>query len=245
MNVSDQYHGGFRAKFHSGTVEVRFMIDQGKRTSFNLCIRLRKFIVEAQAMDTSFRIIQLEGNEGECISSAEDLPNNKDGIDKFDRNQSRANNHHQVELGTTEDTHRNIHHLLALQKCAYQLRTTGYFYTVTSGWVTGAHPSYSYRDEVKDRMVKLMAREHKSVQYALFPRAFHYINNKNKRLSTRGVAIQIMKKSDVSPAQFREDMVKKWQRIQESSGNPLGNQYFVPVGRGADLGTTAMTKIFH
>jgi hypothetical protein len=90
-----------------------------------------------------------------------------------------------------------------------------------------------------------MAGEHKSVQYALFPRAFHYINDKNKRLSTQGVAIQIMKNDDVSPAQFREDMVKKWQRIEDSSGNPLANQYFVPVVRGGDLGTTAMTKIFH
>jgi hypothetical protein len=54
-----------------------------------------------------------------------------------------------------------------------------------------------------------------------------------------------MKNDDVSPAQFREEMVKKWQRIEDSSGNPLDNQYFVPVGREADLGTTAMTNIFH
>jgi hypothetical protein len=54
-----------------------------------------------------------------------------------------------------------------------------------------------------------------------------------------------MKHDDISPAQFREDMVKKWQRIEESSGNPLASQYFVTVGRGADLGTTAMKKIFH
>jgi hypothetical protein len=90
-----------------------------------------------------------------------------------------------------------------------------------------------------------MTGEHTNVQYALFPRSFHYINNKHKRLSTRGVAIQIMKHDDISPAQFREDMVKKWQRIEESSGNPLESQFFVLVGRGADLGTTSMTKIFH
>jgi hypothetical protein len=54
-----------------------------------------------------------------------------------------------------------------------------------------------------------------------------------------------MKHDDISPAHFREDMVKKWQGIEESSGNPLAIQFFVPVGRGADLGTIAMTKIFH
>jgi hypothetical protein len=90
-----------------------------------------------------------------------------------------------------------------------------------------------------------MAGEHKNVQYALFPRSFHYINDKNKRISTRGVAIQIMKHDDISPAQFREDMVKKWQRIEESIGNPMASQFFLPVGRGSELGTKAMTKIFH
>jgi protein-disulfide isomerase-like protein with CxxC motif len=54
-----------------------------------------------------------------------------------------------------------------------------------------------------------------------------------------------MKHDYVYPAQFREDMVKKWQHIEESSGNPLASQYFVPIGIGSDLGTTAMTKIFH
>jgi hypothetical protein len=71
-NVSGQDDGGFMAKVHSGNVEVRFMIDQGNRTSFNLCLWLQEFIAEAQNMDTSFHIIQLEGDEGECISSAED-----------------------------------------------------------------------------------------------------------------------------------------------------------------------------
>jgi hypothetical protein len=76
----------------------------------------------------------------------------------------------------------------------------GVFNTVTLVWVAGAHPSYNYRDEMKERMLKLMPGEHKNVQYALFPRSFHYINNKNKRLSTCGVAIQIMKHDDISPA---------------------------------------------
>jgi hypothetical protein len=76
----------------------------------------------------------------------------------------------------------------------------GVFNTVTLGWVAGAHPSYSYRDEMKERMYKLMTGKHKNVQYTLFPRSFHYIKDKNKRLLTRGVAIQIMKHDDISPA---------------------------------------------
>jgi hypothetical protein len=84
----------------------------------------------------------------------------------------------------------------------------GVFDTVTLGWVSGSHPSYSYHDEMKERMSKLMAGEHKNVQYTLFPTSLHYINHKNKRLSIQGVAIKIMKHDDIYPAQFREDMVK-------------------------------------
>jgi hypothetical protein len=83
----------------------------------------------------------------------------------------------------------------------------GVFDTVTLGWVAGAHPSYSYRNEMKERMSKLMAGEHKNVQYTLFPRSFHYINDKNKGLSIHGMVIQIMKHDDISPSQFREYMV--------------------------------------
>jgi hypothetical protein len=65
----------------------------------------------------------------------------------------------------------------------------GVFNTVTLGWVAGSHPSFSYRDEMKERLGKLMKVEHSNLQYALFPRSFHYINDKNKRLTTRGIAI--------------------------------------------------------
>jgi hypothetical protein len=186
-NSSDQDNGGFMAKFHSGTVQVRFMIDQEKRTSFNLCLRLREFIAEAQNMDTSFCIIHLEGDEGECISSAEDWPNNKDGIDKFYRHQSRANNvsgkmRIVTKLSLAQlNTHTGTFITYLRRKGVHiNYAQLGIFDTITLGWVAGAHPSYSYRDEMKERMENLMVGEHKSVQYALFTRVFHYINDKNK-----------------------------------------------------------------
>jgi hypothetical protein len=159
----------------------------------------------------------LEGEGGECISSAENWPNTKDGIYKCYRHWSRENNvsgkmkiftklslvHLKLNTGTF---------LSYLRRRGMHLNYAqlGVFDTVTLGWVAGAHPSYSYNDEMKERMSKLMAGEHKNVQYALFPRSFHYINDKKKRLSTRGVDIQIMKHDDISPAQFIEDMDKKW-----------------------------------
>jgi hypothetical protein len=97
----------------------------------------------------------------------------------------------------------------------------GVFDTVTLGWVAGAHPSYSYRVEMKERLVKLTKGEHTDLQYTLFPRSFHYITNKNKRLTTRGIAIEIMKSDNISPAKFREDMIQQWKSIKETSGKHL------------------------
>jgi hypothetical protein len=93
---------------------------------------------------------------------------------------------------------------------------------------------------MKERLGKLMKGDHNNLQYALLPRSFHYITDKNKRLTTRGIAIKIMKSDNISPAKFREDVVQPWHRIKEERGNPLGGQYF-----GADLWTNTMTNIFH
>jgi hypothetical protein len=104
----------------------------------------------------------------------------------------------------------------------------GVFDTVTLGWVVRLHPSFSYRDEMKERLIKLMKGEHSNLQYALFTRPFHYTTDKNKRITTRGITIQIMKSDNISPAKFREDMVQQWQQIEKESGNPLGGAVLRP-----------------
>jgi hypothetical protein len=75
----------------------------------------------------------------------------------------------------------------------------GVFNTVTLGWVAGVHPSFSYCDEMKERLGTLMTGEYSNLQYALFPRSFYYIADKNKMQTTRGIAIQIMKSDNMSP----------------------------------------------
>jgi hypothetical protein len=54
-----------------------------------------------------------------------------------------------------------------------------------------------------------------------------------------------MKRDDVPVSKFREDMVRKWQNIDEESGNPLDQQYLIPVDGGAYLGSTVMMSLFH
>jgi hypothetical protein len=81
-----------------------------------------------------------------------------------------------------------------------------------------------------------MKSEYPNMQYALFPWAFHYVTDKNIKMATRGIALQIMK--------LQEELVRKWQNLDEENGNPLGTQYLVPVGRDANLGSEVMRNIF-
>jgi hypothetical protein len=66
-----------------GTIEVRFMIDPKRRREFNMCLRLREFIVEAGVMDPTFSILPLGGDGGESITKADEWPSTKEGIDKY------------------------------------------------------------------------------------------------------------------------------------------------------------------
>jgi hypothetical protein len=95
-----------------------------------------------------------------------------------------------VQLKLTSSTFLTYLRLREAHMNYVQLRV---FDTVTLGWVAGAHPLFSYRDEMKDILGKLMTGYQNNLQYALFPRSFHYITDKNKMLTTRCITIQIMK----------------------------------------------------
>jgi hypothetical protein len=69
----NQHAGGVRSSTNSGTIEVRFMIDVNRRRDFNLCMRLREFIIQARVMDPTFSILPLGENGGGR------LPNLKNG----------------------------------------------------------------------------------------------------------------------------------------------------------------------
>jgi hypothetical protein len=98
------------------------MIIQGKRTSSPFTCAYSALRIyrrgTSNECELSHHAFHSKGDEGECIASAEDWPNNKDGIDTFYRHWSRANNNvlgkknenrHQAKLGTIKDSHRNTH----------------------------------------------------------------------------------------------------------------------------------------
>jgi hypothetical protein len=88
----------------------------------------------------------------------------------------------------------------------------------------------------------MMESEYKTMQYALFPRAFHYVTEKNVKMTTQGIALQIMKNDDVPIAKYQEDLVRKWQKLDEDSGNPLASQYLVPPWKRSHVQYLSSTK---
>jgi hypothetical protein len=226
---------------NSGTIEARFMIDSNCRRDFNLCMRLREFIVEARVIDPTFSILPLGGNGGETITKLEEWPNTKEGREQDYSHWSRQNNvagkmKIVTALSMMQLKNQSGNFLTYLNRKGVHINYAqlGMVETVTLGWIGQAHPSFGYRDETKERISKLMKSEYPNVQYALFLRAFHYVTDKNVRMPTREIALQIMKHEDVPVAQFREELVRKLQNLDEESGNPLGTHYVVPVGRGAN-----------
>jgi hypothetical protein len=247
----NQHAGGVRSSTNSGTIEVRFMIDVNRRRDFNLCMRLREFITQARVMDPTFSILPLGENGGETITKPDEWPNTKEGIDKYYSHWSRSNNvagkmKIVTALSMMQLKNQSGSFLTYLKRKGVHINYAqlGMVETVTLGWIGQAHPSFGCRDETKHRIRKLMEREYPTMQYALFPRAFHYVTDKNVRMTTRGIALQIMKHDDVPVEKFREELVRKWQNLDDDSGNPLGTQYLVPVGRGANLGSAVMRNLF-
>jgi hypothetical protein len=115
---------------------------------------------------------------------------------------------------------------------------------VTLGWLNQAHPAFCYREDIKARLKELMGEEHKSVQYALFPKSINYKRIADGvRLTTTGVTMQIAKSPNATAADFRATMAEKWQSINAKNGGTLYGKTFIPFGKEGDMGDAVMTNV--
>jgi hypothetical protein len=72
-----------------GLVNVRFMCENGK--GFNVALGIKKFIAAARAIDKYFCLLPLGGQDNNlCIPA--DVPNSKEGIQKYFRHRLSVNN---------------------------------------------------------------------------------------------------------------------------------------------------------
>jgi hypothetical protein len=104
-------------------------------------------------MDPSFRSMPLEGEGDDCINQPEDCPNTKEGIDQCYRHWSIPNNVSgkmkivtKLSLVQLKLTLGSFLTYLRRRGVHMNYAQFGVFDTVALGWVTGAHPSFSYRE---------------------------------------------------------------------------------------------------
>jgi hypothetical protein len=115
---------------------------------------------------------------------------------------------------------------------------------VTLGWLHQAHPAFCYREDIKERLRELMVEEHKSVQYALFPKSINYKRvSDGVRLTTTGVTLQIAKSPNATAEDFRASMAEKWQGINAKNGGTLYGKTFIPFGKEGYMGDAIMTNV--
>jgi hypothetical protein len=160
---NNQHAGGVTSSTNSRTIEARFMIDINRRRDFNLCMRLREFIIQERVMDPTFSILPLGENGGETIAKPEEWPNTKEGIDKYYSHWSRPHNvagkmKILTALSIMQLKNQSGSFLTYLKRKGVHIKYAqlGMVETVTLGWIGQAHPSFGCRDETKHRISKLM-----------------------------------------------------------------------------------------
>jgi hypothetical protein len=158
LRGGDQHAGGgVRLSRNSRTIEVCFMIDVSRRHNFNLCMRLREFIVEARVIDPTFSILPLGGNWEETITKQEVWPNTKEGIHKYYSHWSLPHNVAGKMKIVTAPSMMQLKNqsgtfLPYLKRKGVQINYAqlGMVETATLGWIGQAHPYFGCRDETKE-----------------------------------------------------------------------------------------------
>jgi hypothetical protein len=101
-----------------------------------------------------------------------------------------------------------------------------------------AHPSFCFRDDMKDALCNIMGETFKNVHYVLFPKTTKYKRSKDgAKMSTNGITLQVTNTPGITTADFRAEMVEKWQKLTAKSKN------FIPFGKEGDIGDEVMTNI--
>jgi hypothetical protein len=217
---------------------------------FNVARNLKEFIVAARESDKEFSILPLS-KEGNNICRAADVPNTKDGIINYYRHVIKFNNINgsmrirtSMDIGRLKQAGSAFRMYLQSKRVYINKAQLGIEEGVTLGWLHQAHPAFCYREDIKERLKELMGEEHKSVQYALFPKSINYKRIADGvRLTTTGVTMQIAKSPNATAADFRATLADKWQRINAKNGGTLYGKTFIPSGKEGDMGDAIMTNV--
>jgi hypothetical protein len=93
--------------------------------------------------------------------------------------------------------------------------------TVVIGWITGSHPAFSFRDNIREAIKNQIPIEYANVEWALFPRTIYFTRaSDGVKLSASGVSLQVTKQAAGQVYSTREDITKNMAKILTSQGIP-------------------------
>jgi hypothetical protein len=231
-----------------GCVDVRFMCGNGK--GFNVGQGINQFIAAARAIDKDFCLLPLGGQDNNlCIPA--DVPNSKEGIQKYFRHRVSVNNvagniKIQTKFSISQLKHPSSTFRQYLNKERVHINSAqlGVEEGVTMGWCWKSHPAFGYRDEMKSRLKLIMGKPHEDTSYALFPKNIRYIRKSDgAKLSTTGIALRIEKRPGVSEQLFLEELAQRWSNLSTKNGGSLASKLCIPFGKESTLGDSEMTHI--
>jgi hypothetical protein len=162
-----------------GFIDIRFMCGNGK--GFNVARGLKQFTSAARAIDKDFCILPLGVQDNNlCIPA--DVPNSKEGIQKYFRHRVSVNNvagsiKIQTKFSISQFKHPSSTFRQYLNKERIHINSAqlGVEEGVTMGWYWKSHPAFDYRDEMKSCLKVMMGKEHEDTSYVLFPKNIRYV----------------------------------------------------------------------
>jgi hypothetical protein len=187
----------------------------GNGKGFNVARGIKQFIAAARAINKDFCIIPLGGRDNSLCIPAE-VPNSKEGIQKYFRHRVSVNNvagsiKIQIKFSISQLKHPSSTFFQYLNKEIVHINSAqlGVEEGDTMGWCWKSNPAFGYRDEMKSRLKPMMGKAHEDTSYALFPKNIRYIRKSDgAKLSTTGMALRIAKRPGVSEQLFREEVAQ-------------------------------------
>jgi hypothetical protein len=165
-----------------GYLDVHFMF--GKSTSalatFNLARSLKSFIIAGRQFDENFCLLPLYGDK-HPISKPQDVPNSKDAITVYYRHRLAGNNvTGKMKIQSTSTIAHMKHATSTFKKYLMKDRVhinnaqLGPEEAVVLGWISGSHPAFSFRDNMREVIKNQMPIEYANVEWALFTKTIYY-----------------------------------------------------------------------
>jgi hypothetical protein len=100
---------------------------------------------------------------------------------------------------------------------------------VLLGWIPGSHPSFSFRDNMREAIKDQMPIEYANVEWALFPKTIYYTRaSDGVKLSTSGVSLQVTKQAAGQVDSTRGDIAKCGKKFHLSKEGPLVGKHVAP-----------------